>query len=97
MLPLRAQKLISEYSKPVTRPDWRTVCPLSLRRYYIDIDRNKDVNKIYYNIYKLFTNGVPKHILYIQIEKFGILKTSKANNINIIILQEIEKEIYEIR
>ena len=23
-LPLNAKKLISEYSKPVTRPDWRT-------------------------------------------------------------------------
>jgi hypothetical protein len=29
LLPARARKLICEYSKPVTRPDWRSIQPMS--------------------------------------------------------------------
>jgi hypothetical protein len=54
MLPQRVQTLISEYSKPVSRPDWKTVCPLTIKRYYTDIARNKDKNNIFKNVYFYF-------------------------------------------
>jgi len=40
-LPSRAVALISEYSKPLTRPDWRTLCRLSIHTLY------KEVNNMY--------------------------------------------------
>ena len=57
-IPNRVQKLISEYAKPVTRPDWRTVCPLTFKRYYTDIVRNRHTNKIFENIYCMFNANI---------------------------------------
>jgi hypothetical protein len=107
MLPLRAQKLISEYSKPVTRPDWRTLCPLTFKRYYKDILRNRDRNKIYENVYWYFVDygeyeikqyKLNHHIsaIYSCINLYGIKKCSQEFNINEHVLKEIKYE-YSIR
>ena len=58
LIPISAQKLISEYSKPLTRPDWRTVCPLTFKRYYTDIVRNRHTNKIFENVYSMFNSNI---------------------------------------
>ena len=34
ILPLRARKLIREYSKPLTRPNWKTQPSMSLYKFY---------------------------------------------------------------
>ena len=37
VLPIRAISLISEYSKPLTRPDWRTLRRLSIHMLYEEL------------------------------------------------------------
>ena len=102
-LPLNAKKLISEYSKPLTRPDWRTVCPLTIKRYYTDIVRNIDINKIYKNVYYLFLDygeyeikqfKINHHIsaIYSCINLYGIEKCSEHFNIHKHVLTEIKYE-----
>lgn len=54
-LPDDVLSIIREYSKPLTRPDWRTVCPLSGNVFYTNV------------IYKLRANQtktwISKHVL----------------------------------
>lgn len=101
MLPSNVIRLIREYSKPVTRPDWRTVCPLTFKRYYIDIVRNRDINKIYekvywsfvdYDEYQLKQYNIKHHIsaIYSCINLYGIKKCSEEFNIHEHVLKEIK-------
>ena len=54
-LPVRVLKLIKEYSKPVTRSDWRT------------FERIMDTNYFIFNIeYKYFTNKSPLYSLVLK-------------------------------
>ena len=39
LLPINALQLISEYSKPVTRGDWRTFTRITKDKYIIEIDK----------------------------------------------------------
>ena len=39
MLPINALQLISEYSKPITRGDWRTFTRITKDKYIIEIDK----------------------------------------------------------
>ena len=96
-LPLRVQKLISEYSKPITRPDWGKLCPLTFTRFYTDIKRNRNRYKIFQNVYNYFISNVD--IRYNQIEKmnneiiiYGFVQVSKKYNINLLLLQDIIRE-----
>lgn len=45
MLPQRALTLISEYSKPLTRPDWKTYKPMTLS-YYKTLINNSRINAV---------------------------------------------------
>ena len=94
-LPLRAKKLISEYSKPLTRPDWGTLCPLTFTRFYNDIKRNRDRYKIFQNVYNYFISNLE----YIHLQKmnneimiYGFVQVSKKYNINLLILQDIIRD-----
>jgi hypothetical protein len=96
-LPLRAKKLISEYSKPVTRPDWGTLCPLTFTRFYNDIKRNRYRYKIFQNVYNYFISNIDT--TYNHIEKmnneimiYGFVQVSKKYNINLLILQDIIRD-----
>jgi hypothetical protein len=69
MLPLRAQKLISEFSKPLTRPEWKNGClHAKLFKYspaIIDLTESfKNVSNYYYiNFNDLFDDNF-NHMLY---------------------------------
>jgi hypothetical protein len=69
-LPSRALLLIREYSKPLTRPDWRQSKPIitTYRLYLIVIQNYSD---LYYN---LLTNiwFTDWYILYTYIKNYGI-------------------------
>jgi hypothetical protein len=52
VFPKHILHLISEYSKPVTRPDWRTIKILTQYRMFLDISNNIYKKQIFYNVYK---------------------------------------------
>jgi len=57
-LPLSALILISQYSKPVTRPDWRTINPLPFYSLYTEvIQRRTYKRKVLSTLYKIIHNG----------------------------------------
>ena len=69
-LPSRALLLISEYSKPLTRPDWRQSKPIiTTYRLYLVVIQN--YSNLYYN---LLTNIwlTDWYILYTYIKNYGI-------------------------
>jgi hypothetical protein len=73
ILPLRARKLIREYSKPLTRPNWKTQPSMSLYKFYTNVDYNKKnylLIRLSYKIldgyestflYMLYMNKLYKH------------------------------------
>ena len=83
-LPLRALKLISEYSKPLTRPDWRNIRRIkNMGHIYNDIMNNK--NNYYPPVFKLFTKNIVRNYSYRYIMDIVILKGKEyaSNKLNI--------------
>ena len=88
VLPARARKLIREYSKPVTRPDWRSIQPMSFYmlcigvKLYLSVKRDTKRAKYFLLIRHnmLYKNNQPILIDYFHFgEKYCIMN----NNINI--------------
>jgi hypothetical protein len=53
MFPLNVQKLISEYSKPITRPDWRNSKPIiSVADLYRSVYTSWDEDDLHFVIYR---------------------------------------------
>ena len=52
MLPINVLLLIHEYSKPLTRPDWRTIKIMTQYRMFLDIQHNIYKKLLFYNVYK---------------------------------------------
>ena len=48
-LPLRALTLIKEYSRPLTRPDWRTLQRMTFDNFYHSLRLNQRQTKNMYN------------------------------------------------
>ena len=57
MLPCRALYLISEYSKPITRGDWRTFTRITMETYIKDKD--KFINT---RLYELLHRNMYEHL-----------------------------------
>ena len=53
-LPKNAQHLISQYSKPLTRPEWRTIQPMPFQTLYTEVIQRRDLKKrkVLYTLYK---------------------------------------------
>jgi hypothetical protein len=96
-LPINAQKLISEYAKPLTRPDWRNGTPHALIFKYspifIDIRESfKNVSEYYkinYNdvfddnfTYMLYTNPFNEIIQLYSESVFNIYVSYKPDQMN---------------
>ena len=75
-LPSRALLLIRDYSKPLTRPDWRKSKPLftQFNIYLFSISRNQKWSKLKYNTFILITSTdwyrVFKYIKYYGLDKY---------------------------
>jgi hypothetical protein len=97
-LPYRALLLIREYSKPLTRPDWRT-CNRLIRieeyiytiRYRLLIKNTKLLNLISNNIatsdfYIAFDHiyffGIESYVLKYELNKKDVLSNKKLNHQN---------------
>jgi hypothetical protein len=103
-LPFRALRLISEYSKPLTRPDWRT-CKRLIRieeyiytiRYGLRNKNTKLLNLISNNMsntdfYIAFDHiyffGIDSYCLKYELNKKDVLSNKKLNRQN---------DLYQIR
>ena len=75
MLPSRAIKLISEYSKPITRPDWRKSKPLvtQFNIYIFSISRNSEWSKLKFGVFCLIIN-TDWYYIFVFIKQNGLDK-----------------------
>jgi len=87
ILPMRAQKLISEYAKPLTRPDWRKRTNITLRTIYF----SRIPTQLRAIFIRNMFNNVPVNQLLGYVRYYGITYTSIAFHIpelNVSILNE---------
>jgi len=105
MLPSRALHLIRAYSKPLTRPDWRTCnCLISIEeyiysiqyKYYINntrlitlISSNIDDTDFYKAYNHIYYFGIHSYILKYNVDKEYILSNKILNHQN-----ELYKELF---
>ena len=90
-LPLNAQHLISAYSKPRTRPDWRTIHPVNFADLYCHILSNWTRSPLFNTVYKnIHSNNTLGTILYITAETPDITECSALLSIPENILKNIK-------
>ena len=98
LLPFRVLLLIREYSKPLTRPDWRTCnCLISIEEYiyaihykvYINntplfnlISNNIDESDFYKAYNHIYFFGIDSYILKYNLNKKDILSNKILNHQN---------------
>ena len=89
-LPPKALKLISEYSKPLTRPDWRFIERMPNMGYiYNDIIKNKNMLPVYIFLINKILNNYNINSIILIVKTYGMYNTSKFLNIPIDILNNI--------
>jgi hypothetical protein len=95
-LPPIAQKLISEYAKPLTRPDWRKIRRGCVGEMYKEIMQYKNKTNKYdkhYTLYSRFILNVQHNYewshLYKIVLHHGIDTTSEVLGINKKVLEDI--------
>jgi len=74
MLPLNARKLISEYSKPLTRPDWKTFERTINPNLFIEDVFDTLILKrtpLFFRVRKNMSHST-FYIMYIHIEHIGV-------------------------
>ena len=89
-LPTRALLLINEYSKPMTRPDWRTSKPIiTTYRLYLHVKRVIDINNytrynsLYHNVlYRI--NCTEWYFAYYYINCYGLSRYNNDFNYNVL-------------
>ena len=81
-LPLRALKLISEYSKPLTQPQWKNIRRIkNMGIIYNDIMDNK--NRHYPPVFKLFTKNIVRNYSYQYIIDVVVIKGKEYASIRL--------------
>jgi hypothetical protein len=72
-LPYNVLALIREYSKPITRPDWKIVRPLPALLFYADLNyiRHKYKKQLYIRVFSNLTQTEWGRI-YTNVQMFGI-------------------------
>lgn len=80
-LPSHALRLISEYSKPITRGDWRTFTRITMEKYIKDKDELDFCNKtrllyelVHRNMYENLYNMPKADLFWLIIDQFKIIK-----------------------
>ena len=85
-LPIHVLRLIKEYSKPVTRPNWRTIKNLTQYRLFLNIKNDIYNKSLYFNAYKSMEKTDWFYTLN-YISRLGIetyIHTHKHDNDNLI-------------
>ncbi len=79
-LPSRALKLISEYSKPITRGDWRTFPRITMETYIKDKDKlakftnTRLYELVHRNMYKHLYKMIKEDLYWIVLRQFELIK-----------------------
>jgi len=82
ILPINVIRIIKEYSKPLTRPDWRTIRNLTQYCLFLDIKNDIYKKSLYFNVYKSMETTEWFYTLN-YISRFGIesyINIHKKNN-----------------
>lgn len=90
VLPSNVLRIINEYSKPVTRADWRTLRKMTNYKLY-NISMNVIRKKV--NLVLIFQNNIKDTLwykLYAFTQCWGIEKTSREYNISVYELLKID-------
>ena len=86
----KAVKLINEYSKPLTRPDWKSIKRIPNMGYiYNIIVKNRIILPVFSLLINNILNGWNINIILTSVKTYGIFITSKYLNIPINILNNI--------
>ena len=89
ILPINALKLISEYSKPLTRGDWRTFERVITKdKYIIEIDtlyKFKNTSRLYKLVHTNMHLNIDMCLYYMTQEELDNFINYKVDNVNIYI------------
>jgi hypothetical protein len=83
MFPSNVVRLIHEYSKPVTRPDWRTLHKMTNYNLYNSINTSIFIHNV--DLVIIILNNMRSNLwreIFTFIEVFGLEKTSEHYNID---------------
>ena len=102
VLPIQALTLISEYSKPLTRPDWKTKPVIDFLTFYQNLRRRQKYNVICDLIYKIHNHNNTLTIYYTFLNNITIVRREDyelKRNENQLRAEKykISKEEYDIR
>ena len=81
-LPSNALRLISEYSKPVTRPDWRTLRILAIYDIYLHVYCSLKMQTPLMELIFLNIEKTAWYKMYSTIKLFGLHKASIILNMS---------------
>jgi hypothetical protein len=85
-LPCRALQLIGEYSKPITRGDWRTFTRITKDKYIIEIDKLykfKNTSRLYKLVHTNMHLNIDMCLYDMTQEELDIFINYKDDNTNI--------------
>ena len=92
-LPSNALILIREYSRPVTRPDWRKLNRLPLYKLYKEIMHKKNTSWNYGKIFQIFIINIQRGVawsdLYLYTKLYGMKKCCEFSEIQYKELEQI--------
>ena len=101
VLPSRALTLISEYSKPMTRPDWRTKRIMTTFSMYADF-RKKQLwgqKNFWRHLYSIILHNIEKtdwftkYKYVLEIGTHSYINNHKVSSLEIVELEELQKNI----
>jgi hypothetical protein len=91
-LPFNALALIREYSRPVTRPDWRNLNRLPLYKLYKEIMCKKNTKWNYGKIFQVFIIHIQRGFTWSELDTYAKLYGIKiCSEISGIQYKELEK------
>ena len=90
MLPSNALRLIREYSKPVTRPDWRTLRKLAIHDIYVHVYCSLKVQTPLMELIFLNIEKTTWYKMYSTIKLVGLHKASIKYNMSITKLLKVK-------
>ena len=92
-LPSNALVLIREYSRPITRPDWRKLNRLPMYKLYKEIMRKKNTSWDYAKIFQIFIIDIQRGFtwseLKIYAQMYGMKVCSELSGIQYKELEQI--------
>jgi hypothetical protein len=82
ILPINVKRLIQEYSKPVTRPDWRALHKMTNYNLYNSINTSIYIHNV--DLVIIVLNNMRTNVwrdMFTYVEVFGLEKTCEYYNI----------------